>query len=239
MIGKYSISEDGYKKIVKSSIPKRLIFYLVIVCFGIGVSYFQTKGEGDVNVLPFILPFITVIIFLGSRRGMKRAKGILKSYSLTIYEDSILRQQDNTPDIEIAYDEIQEIIHNVNGSLTIKGDSIINSIGVPAQIENFEEVYTILNAIKPITKTKNILSHPYANLFALPLVLGPMLIIYMVDNKIIVGICGAIFMAFMGYSYYVIQNSKNIDQKTKSSMRILGFVMACMLLGIIAKLLKP
>ena len=42
--------------------------------------------------------------------------------------------------------------------------------------------------------------------------------VYISKNKLIVGISGSIALLFMGYSFFKIQGSKNIDKKIKTTM---------------------
>jgi hypothetical protein len=54
----------------------------------------------------------------------------------------------------------------------------------------------------------------YQSLTAL-LVVGLMLCVYMVNNKIIVALAGTIFTAIMISSFVKIRSSKNVDHRTK------------------------
>jgi hypothetical protein len=143
---------------------------------------------------------------------------LLDSYVLTVSDNSLTREQANTPTILIHFDDIRSIAKYKNGTFIIRSKDSANQIIVPAQIDNYEEFESIIHGISPVT-TEN--SQPqlqkYNGLLTL-LNLACMVCVYVSNNKLLVGICGTVFIAVMGWSFYKAWKSKNIDAKTKRSL---------------------
>lgn len=212
----FKIKPGGFKEIRKTLLVK-IVPILLLGSFGVlAMVHFNMKEEqSDVNVLLFLIPFILVSGAFGLYRSMNTQKKIFESYCLTLDNNSITREQHNTPTITISNEEISEIIKNSNGSITIKGKSKVNVIGVPPQIEDYTRLEKLLTEIKQIsTKTKEPFLQKYMILFSL-LGMGLMATFQISSNKIIVGVSGLVLLIFMGYSFFAIQRSKNIDNKTK------------------------
>ncbi len=197
---------------------KTIPLAVIAVAVGLGVSYFNPNNQGDkVNVMPIVIPVAFGAVAFGLFRGVNRQKQLFQSYCLTISETGIVREQKNTPTISLSFSDINEILKNSNGSFTIKGRTALDVIGVPAQIDNYQHLETTLNQIRPLN-IKTI--EPTAQKLRVPLIfltLGLFAIVYLVSNKIIVGISGTTLTGILIYSFIQIQRNKNIDSKTKRS----------------------
>lgn len=215
----FRIKENGFAEIKKAMIVKTIPIAILAAGTGLAISHFNTNGQStDVNVLPFVIPLIIGALAFGLFKGINRQKGLFESYKLTINENEIVREQNNTQTISIPRNEIKSIIRNPKGILTIVGSSNNEIIGVPSQINNSEKLEQILSAIKPITDSdKKPLTEKYKGVLIL-LMLGLMATVYISKDKIIVGITGTILILFLGYSFYQIRKNKNIDNKTKNGM---------------------
>jgi hypothetical protein len=215
----FKIRQDGFKEIRKAILIKTIPISLLTAFGGLAASYFTTSGQqGDVNVFPFIIPIILGALAFGLYRGINRQKEIFDSYRLTLDNNGITREQHNTPTINISKADLSEIIKNPNGSFTIKGNSTVNVIGVPSQIDDYENLEISLAEIRQIS-TKN--NEPFLQKFRALLsilVIGLMASVYISKDKIIVGISGTVLLVVLGYSFFEVQRSKNIDSKTKKGM---------------------
>ncbi|MDX1905752.1 MAG: hypothetical protein SF053_01870 [Bacteroidia bacterium] len=182
------------------------------------ITYYNSSGQdGDINVYPFIIPFMIGALAWGWYRGLNRQKEIFDSYVLAIDRTGITREQHNTPTIHIPHAEISEIVKNTNGSFTIKGDSSVQIIGVPAQIDNADKLEKLLSEIQSVTVKSN---EPFVEKYRGLLVLanvGLMVVVYLSTHKWLVGIGGTLLLLSFGYSFVEIQRSKNIDLKTKKA----------------------
>lgn len=219
MENEFKIKENGFAEIKKAIIVKTIPIVILAAGTGLAISHFNTNGQStDVNALPFLIPIIIGALAFGLFKGINRQKGLFESYKLTINENEIVREQNNTQTISIPRNEIKSIIRNPKGILTIVGNSNTEIIGVPSQINNSEKLEQILSEIKPITDSdKKPLTEKYKGVLIL-LTLGLMATVYISKDKIIVGISGTILILFLGYSFYEVRRNKNIDKKTKNGM---------------------
>ncbi|MBK9568176.1 MAG: hypothetical protein IPO37_24375 [Saprospiraceae bacterium] len=154
----------------------------------------------------------------GLYRGVNRQKEIFDSYRLTLDNNAITREQHKTPTITISNTDVIEIVKNSNGSFTLKGNSPVNVIGVPSQIDDYEKLEKSLAEIRKISLKS---SEPFLQKFSVLLsilTIGLMSAVYISKDKIIVGVSETILLLVLGYSFFEIQRSKNIDSKTQKGM---------------------
>lgn len=212
----FLIRENGFNETKKELIIKTIPILLISMLFGIGIVYFNTKEKEDLYMaLPFILPIYLFALGFGVSRGLKRQKLLFQSYKLTISENNIVREQINTPTINIPFVDIQSISKNKKGSYTVKGKTTSETILIPAQIENHENLELSLNQIKPI---EQLTQPPFDEKYKIPillLMLICMATVYISFNKILVGISSVIVCALLIWSSIKILKNKNIDYKTK------------------------
>ncbi|WP_299441621.1 hypothetical protein [uncultured Aquimarina sp.] len=226
MDNEFQIKENGFAEIKKTMILRAIPVVVLAAGTGLAISHFNSNGQSsDVNVLPFVIPIIIGAVAFGLFKGINRQKGLFESYRLIINENEIIREQLNTQRISIPHNEIKSIIRNPKGILTIIGNSTTEIIGIPSQIKNPEKLEQLLTQIHPITESdKKPLIEKYRIVFIL-IVLAMMVSVYISNNKMIVGISGAILILFLGYSFYEVRRNKNIDKKTKNGMWLLIFVL--------------
>ena len=183
-----------------------------------------------------LIPVVFGALAFGISRGIKSQKAIFNSYCLTFDNSRIRREQHNTPTISVLYSDVQEISQSADRSISIKGVSSKDIIFVPKQIEDYEKVEIVLNDIKTIT-TKNNSSIFTKARKLLPLLSGgSMASIYLVNDKIIVSISAIVLLIVLGYSFYEIRISKNIDNTTKRRVWWLIIVLASLLMVVYNKL---
>lgn len=233
----FKIRQDGFKEIRKKTLLRSIPILLIAVTVGITISTINSRGkDNDVNVLPFVIPLAVLALGFGVYRGMNRQKALLDSYTLTITNNLITREQYNTPTISIYFNEVEEIAKHKNGSFTIRGKDFSDLIGIPTQIDNYSQLETTLEVIKPIMiKNKVPLLEKYQSLTGLVTV-GLMLCVYTVECKIIVGLTGSALAALMIWSLIKIRKSKNVDIKTKKSVWWVLIVLASVIAIMIFKL---
>jgi hypothetical protein len=233
----FKIRQDGFKEIKKKTLLRSIPILLIAVTVGITISTINSRGkDNDVNVLPFVIPLAILALGFGVYRGINRQKALFDSYTLTITNNLITREQYNTPTISIYFNEIKEIAKHKNGSFTIRGKDVSDLIGIPSQIDNYSQLETTLEVIKPIViKNKVPLLEKYQSLTGL-VTAGLMLCVYTVESKIIVGLTGSALVALMIWSFIKIQKSKNVDNKTKKSVWWVLLVLASVIAVMIFKL---
>jgi hypothetical protein len=215
----FKIRKDGFKEIRKAMLIKAIPISLIAAFGGLTISHFNTNGQqSDVNIFPFVIPLVLGVLAFGLYRGVNRQQEIFDSYILTLDNNGITREQHNTPTITISNADLSEIIKNSNGSFTIKGNSTVNVIGVPSQIDDYEKLEKLLSGIRQIsTKTNEPFLQKFRGLLSI-LTIGLMAAVNISKDKIIVGVSGTVLLAVLGYSFFEIQRSKNIDRKTKKGM---------------------
>lgn len=233
----YKIRKDGFKEIKKQMLIRTFPIILIAVTVGIVISSTNSKYKAaDTNVLPFLIPFIASAVGYGLYRAVNRQKSIFDSYTLTITNNLITREQLNTPTISIYLNDIKEITKHKNGSLTIKGKDTTDLIGIPSQIDDYSKLETTLRDIQPIKIKDNVSSFKkYQSLTGI-LTVVLMLCVYTVNNKIIVAFTGTTLVALMIWSIIKIRTSKNIDNNTKRSVWWVFLVLASVIAVMIFKL---
>ena len=233
----FKISQDGFKEIKKQMLIRAIPLMLIALTVGIVIGTVNSKEKTkEINVLPFVIPFCAVVIGLGLYRGVNRQKGLFDSYTLTFTNNLITREQLNTQTISIYFNDIKEIVKNRNGSFTIKGKDVTDMIVVPSQIENYGKLQEILVQLKPFaTKSNDHFLQKYSSILGI-LTLGLMLCVYTVTNRIVVVLSGTLLIGLMLWSFFEVQRSKNIDNKTKRSMWWVLIVLASIIAIMIMKL---
>lgn len=212
----FKIRQEGFKEIRKQLLIRTLPIILIVIIVGIVISTVNAKNkETDINVLPFFIPLAVVSVAFGLYRGVNRQKGLFDSFTLTLSNNLITREQINTPTISIYFNDIKEIRKHRNGSFTVKSKNPTDLINIPTQIENYSELEQSLAKIIPITARSNEpILQKYPSLLSL-LTIGLMLCIYTVTNKILVALSGILLVGLITWSFYEVRRRKNIDAKTK------------------------
>lgn len=238
----FRVRPDGFAEIRKRILIRAIPVLLIAITLGLVISQVNNQDkETDINILPFFIPAVVLIAGLSLRSGLNKQKKLLESYLLTIDDNVITRQQLSTPEITIYFHEVKEILKNQRGGIAIKGFDATDIIYIPAQIERYAELETLLNQVKPVTA-------PGAATSALAKILSPIIslsglvllgIVYLVENKIAVGIAGTGCIILMSWSLIQIQRSKNVDTKTKKRRWILLIVIFAVLAIMFLKLAAP
>jgi hypothetical protein len=225
----FRIKPGGYKEIRKKmliwGIPSYLLMVTIVLTITFSIDYdrndqikpdtYNTSTPYDWLTLALPILVVASAACFGFYRALRRIKKAFESYELTISENLIAREQANTPTISIYLGEVEEIIKRRNKILMVRGKTVRDMILIPAQIENYEQLETALNEIKPITTKGKTTSWMQLQRLLGLVAVALMICVYTVDNKIIVGVAGALFTAFFIYSFIQIQKSKNVDYRTK------------------------
>jgi hypothetical protein len=227
----FQIKTNAFKETKKQLIIKSLLLLLISMCFGFSIIYFNSNDKEDIiTILPFIIPIFVFAGAFGILKGLKRQKILLESYKLILSENNVIREQENTPTINIQFMDIKSIIKDKKENFTIKGKTTIETILIPAQIDNYENLEIILNQIKPIEEISQPTFDEKYRIPTLILTLSCMATVYISFNKILVGICGLILSSLLIRSFFQIKKNKNIDIKTKR----IGYYSLVVLVSIVA-----
>lgn len=234
----YKIKQDGFKEIKKQTLNRILPIMILAITVGITIGSINSKGKGNnIIVLPITITLAAVTVGFGIYRGLNRQKALLESYQLTLTNNLIAREQFNTPAVSIYYNDIREIIKNKNGSFIIKGKDRTDLIVIPAQIENYSDLENRLFQVKPFATKSSSSFLQQCGILLTILSLALMLCVFTVTNKLIVAFSATILVLVLGWSFYEIRRSKNIDAKAKRSMWWVLVVLASTISVAIIKLL--
>ncbi len=124
--------------------------------FGAGFTALVLAGVWvilpDFPPLVFGITAVFVIIFggLGFRRGLKRLVETWPTYTLTVDDDYLLKQQAHYPDIRISRDEVKSIQKVFTGEIAVKTKDWKKFIVIPPSLVGIEEAETLLRQWKPI-----------------------------------------------------------------------------------------
>jgi hypothetical protein len=213
----FKTKEDGFKEI-RTQLLKVLIPLLFVPFIGVIVIFEFTSitKANETNILPIMIPILLGTFAFGIYRGIKRQKAIYESFSLTIDDNCIIRDQHNTPTIRILFTDIKKITKTYQGGFVISGESSSSLIIIPTQIENKPELEKLLSEISEISQNT---SKPLLQRLLLPVAsiatIGLMVILYVSYNKILITISGTLLSILVVWAFIVTQQNKNFDKKTK------------------------
>ncbi|ANE51419.1 hypothetical protein [Flavisolibacter tropicus] len=218
------------KKVLLRTVP------IMILSMGTGIVIAHVNsthsGEDDSNVLPFVIPILALYIFYKIYNTLGKQKVFFESYTLTVDETSITREQKGMPAITLSKWEIKTINKLENGSFVIKGQSRLDLICVPAQLEDYATAEALLNSFSPVTPKPV----PLVQQYAIPILIlgiGLLAAVFLLKDKILVSISGTIAAGLLVWSLYIGLRSKNIDQKSKRGALWAGVVILAIIFRIV------
>lgn len=187
----------------------------MLVAGAAGIFISAKNDATGPNIYPILIPLVALLLIFGIYRGIKRQKILYDTYRLTLEGNFIKREQINTPTVTLYLNDVQYIKKQRSGGFILSGKNANDKIMIPAQIEKYGELETALNQIKTIDiETHKPLLQKYQGLFSL-FVVGLMVCVFTVANKLIVAVSGVIVVAVLIWGFVEIRKSKNIDLKTK------------------------
>ena len=139
--------DEVKKTLVKKWVP------VLIVAFGVGLHIAMRNEKNSTDILltaaPFAIIFAFIIVSIRSFSIIKNQKALYESYRLLIDENAISRELTNMPTVRILKIDIIRIDKNKNRGFTIRGKNYGDVIDVAAQIDNYAELESILQQIRP------------------------------------------------------------------------------------------
>lgn len=224
----FTTRRNGYREVRNKLLIAIIPVPVIVICL---LIYFAvTSGTDADNSWLFTLVLFTPVMCYSTYQTLKRQKRMFESFRLTITEDAFIREQHNTPTITIPKSSIREITRTPGGILCIFGESKLNAIGIPAQIENADDLERALSEIKPVIIKSNWTPQVFLQLGVLLLVMAGSSLGLLSEDRIIVTISGVALCAFLVYGFILIHRSKNIDNRMKR-MRYIGIIPVLSILG--------
>lgn len=223
---KFKITENGLKELQKANLKRTFAIALPLIIAVILLNYYQRGGQSeDLIALLLFIPIIGIAMGIGIFVGMKRYKKAFESYTLTISDQEIIREQLNTPTISIPFEAVKSIDKNSKGFSVRSTSSAKDIIWIPAQVENAEQLEELLSNIHPVgDEVEKTFVEKYSSLLT-AISAGLVLATLASNNKFVVSICGTLVLLLLGYSFYELQTNKNIDSKTKNTSWIILLVL--------------
>jgi hypothetical protein len=231
----FTITDQGLKALKKKLI-KRLIPIFATLLVIVAVVNFWTAGNAQSSqTILFAVFFIAIVVF-SFFNNFKRQVKMLAGYRLTIDDDSVTREMQGMPLITIKKSEIREIVKTSSGTLAIIGDSKINAIGVPAEVENIDTLEEMLKSIKPLTHKRSMdWLQRFPFLIIVP-VIAVIFICFSSENLFISTLGGLAFVGLLTWGFVVIQKSKNVEKRVKRLSFVALLPIICVSLGLILRL---
>jgi hypothetical protein len=228
----FTISPQGLKLLEKKLIRNSVITFVAVV----SVAAIVIIGHTDETFIYIGVLLIGVVGFT-SFNTLKRQKKMFTTYKLTVADDSITRQMDGTHSITILKADIKDIVKGKSGALGIVGDSKLNAIGVPAEVENISKLQEILTEIRPIrVSSTGELIQKYQWVIILPAVAS--IFFLMASKNAVLSITGSLsFVCLMVWGFVIMQKSNNIEKRVKRMSYISLVPAFFILLGVILKII--
>ncbi|MHC2992898.1 hypothetical protein OB13_15410 [Pontibacter sp. HJ8] len=213
----YRNNQSGFREIRQKALKISLPIALLSILTGFGISYYNTGGS-DLGTLPFMLLVGGGAVGFGMFKGLNRQRILFNSYTLTIDENFLQREQLHTPTVRIAKEAIQEIVRYPNGSFHVKGIQPADIIIMSHHLEPYDEMVATLQEFGNIRNAEIKSLQQKLLLLGIPLGLVLMAIVYISTNKYLVFFSGTALVSGLAWSVYQVWTSKNVDKKTKRSM---------------------
>ncbi len=167
---------------------------------------------------------------------MKRQKALFESFKLIIDDEKITRERLNTPVLIIYKKDVQRITKSSSGAFCVEGESKLNAITIPSQIDKFELLEKTLNEIKQVTVyTKK----TFLEQMLIPILLSVALLFlghFYLTNKMVSILSGIVLVFILGISFYVSVTNKNIDKRTKKVSYLSLIVVVVVIFNLYKKL---
>jgi len=210
----YRIQKDTYLKLIRKRFRIIVPLLLLIILIGFGANLYTAKGVEMGYMAVFPLLFMAFVGFSLYRSTRKQMQQVL-SYSLTLSENEITREQDNTPTLTINFMEVKEIIKNKRGGFLIKGRTGTDIIHVPYLIDNAGELEQRLQSFAPIATTGSTATlETYQGLIYL-LGLAGFITSITVTNTLLAVLAGAVAIAVLVWLFIIVRQSKNANVSTR------------------------
>lgn len=225
---------NSFTEIKKKVLLRTVPILILSMATGIVIAHANTthSDNDDINVLPFVIPIVALYIFYNIYKILGKQKELFESYTLTVDETSITREQKGMPTITLSKWEIKAIDKLENGSIVIRGQNRLDCICVPAQLEDNATVEALLNSFSPVTSKSVSLVQQYA----IPIMIigiGLLAAVFLLKDKILVSVSGVIVVGLLLWTLYVGLKSKNVDQKSKRGVLWVGVIVLAIIFRVV------
>ncbi len=227
----YQVPSASISTMIRQFWKKYIPTFLLVPAIGVAVVLYANNGaNSNTGSLLLIIPIMAIVLGLSAYRGSKKQRLLLESYRLTVTGNLLTREQANTPEITIYFNEVTAITQYKNKSLLVRGKTATDYIVIPYGINDYEGLVATLSAIRPITPPK-INNRQRMEIAGVLITVIALIAVYTLTNKIIVGISGVVAIILLVRGFYAVQTNKNIDRNTKRGLwwSIIVIVSVCMI----------
>lgn len=232
----FGITSAGIRIILRKTFNRVFPLVLVLILGGITIPILQEIKVGkkeNLDVFDLIpVGIIALFLTISILRTKKRLEKIYSGYSLTFENETITRTAPLMPTLTIPFKEITKVKKTAVGGFAIVGSSRLNTLFIPAQLENIERVEELLIAIPTVTITEK---STLLEKLGLPIVLSMLLLFgafMLSDHPVIIISTGVTMCMVLIYSFIIVQKSKMYDRQTKNkswiSLLVLCSILATM-----------
>lgn len=212
----YKNKPEDFKLFRKQVLSRSIPITVSAIAAGLVISYYSQgeKTEGWEAVLIY-MGIIAAVVTYGIFKSVQRQQEMFNSYELTVASDHFLRKQAGLADNKIFFADVDTIKEGKNGYLGINGPGIGNQIFISPYVENYDELKSILQSLKPIAMQNNkslLQKYPYVPLAAVLALMGAL---YISQNKIVVAVSSVLLTTLLLWSFYKIRTSTLIDSRIK------------------------
>ena len=220
----YKISQERIEEIKGQVWIRSLIIIVLGFAIELLSKYFN---HGSLSIHSVLALVVTLLI--GHYWHFKRQNVMLKSFLLTVTDNSLIRELKDTPALEIAFKDINQIIRKNDNSFVIKGRTPQDVIIIPSYIENYASLEKSIYSIGPITNTTYNQVPIMLGLVILGIISGFVFTSKSVTNKVLIATSGFTITFLLILFFIKVQKNKNFDKRTRRS-RYLAILFAIFIL---------
>jgi len=220
-MNQFSIQPEGLKLIQKQFIIRMMPAVVILPFVIIFIAYYNNNYE----LLIFQLLLFVFVVAFGYYRNIERLKKKYKDFQLTIDTESITLERLNKETLTISHADIREI--NIDGyrSIIVEGTTEDDVIGIPLQIEHYEQIVKLLNEINPIAHVAKPWLHNIFWFCFAPLVSLLIVTIVLTNSLPIALFSGAALLTTSVFRFVLDQRNEMIEQERKKrGQLVLGVV---------------
>jgi hypothetical protein len=206
--------------VLKKKVLVRIMPFMIIIAVILCVTQGYNPRTGEISWLSIlgVLAIFTLFCWWSIYRILNRQKKIFETYRLTVHDNLIIREQYNSPKIEIYVSEITSMSKSTVNHIVIRGKSPNEIIYVPPQLENYEELERRLEGFMLIVPSPKKTFFQRYQPFVLLLVLVLFVASLGATNAIVSAACGLPVVGICLYIFFAGQQNKNYDKRAKRSL---------------------
>ncbi|HTJ12350.1 MAG TPA: hypothetical protein VL547_10015 [Dinghuibacter sp.] len=216
-MNEYKIGPEGLRDIRKRLIRRTITVYAIaypITMVVLALTAFPSMAD-----LPYLIGGAVACVIFAYISGnglIRRQMDMYVSYTVVLSEILLTRESAVLPTIEIYLNEIRKIELLKNGAIIVRGRTRQECIGIPKQMEGFDELKRALEGIMPLTPTNVLIQARMLSLLYRFIFLGSF--IYFVVTPYrgwLFYVTGLLALGLSTWSFIATQRSKHLSEAAK------------------------